>query len=279
MLATGTVNPAPHKTLVGWWNVQGRRFVVAAALTAVALVVAGWMSGLRHVMHGALLTLAVAALLPFIVLAAAVLVILLVGLVLALTAAAAGSDDAPGLDGVGEVVIGGAQALLAPYYRFLGRQRHPVFWGVPAGLLLGGLLLWALMAALVLPGETRTVRALTEAKAAIERIHDQSGQFPRPDDRGQLPVEGLGHDGFGRPLKYEVSGRWMLASWTLTSLGFDGKPSDDDLCVAGSTRLRRWADKAAHLGQLLDEITSGRAALDHRLAGVRALRCRQANPP
>jgi len=38
-------------------------------------------------------------------------------------------------------------------------------------------------------------------------------------------------------LEYRVSGKWKLASYTLTSYGFDGKPGSDDLCVSGSTKL------------------------------------------
>ena len=89
-----------------------------------------------------------------------------------------------------------------------------MFWGLVAGSLLGVLLLWALLAALVLPGEARTVR----------------------------------------------------------SLG-DGKPSDDDLCISGSTKLVEWAQKARHLAQLLRSIESPNASVGERLAGIQALKC------
>jgi hypothetical protein len=248
------------------------------AITAATLVVIGWMSGLRQVMHGALLALAVAALLPFVLVAGGLLVVMLIGFLLALSAAVAGAGDAfdDGLPGAGEAVVDGGGWLIPRYYRFLGRQRHPVFWGIPAGGLFGGLLLWALLAVFVVPGETRTVRDLTEAKAGIERLYSESGGFPRPDEHGHLRLEPnrpVLEDGFGRPLNYDVSGRWKLASWTLTSLGFDGKPSADDLCVSGSTGLLEWAGKVEHVARLLNNIKSGSAPLADRLGGIRALRC------
>jgi hypothetical protein len=261
----------------GWWKLQGRRFLVAAVITAIAVVVLGWTTGLRQVMHGALLALAVAALLPLLLVAGGLLVIMLIGFLLALPAALAGAGEVPAdgaLDGAAEPVVEGGGWVIGRYYRLLGRQRHPVFWGIPAGVLFGGLVLWAMIAALVVPGETRTVRALAEAKAAIERVYGASGRFPPPSGHGQLPPAAIGasessaggalQDGFGRPFAYEVSGHWKLASWKLTSLGFDGKPGADDLCVSGSTKLMGWIDKLGNVARL---------SFGDRLAAVRALRC------
>ena len=283
MVSEGTASP---KTLAGWWKIQGRRFLIATAVTTVTLVVSAWMSGLRQIMHGALLTFAIAALLPFVIVAGGLLMIMAIGFILALAAALARADDVPlghRLYGAGEAVVEGGGWLIPRYYRFLGRQRHPAFWGVPAGLLFGGLLLWALIAALVIPGETRTARTLTETTTKIERVYGQSGGFPQPDDRGHLTLEGIDaaqstasgvlEDGFGRPFKYEVAGRRKLASWTLTSLGFDGKTSADDLCVSGSTKLVEWAEKGEHVARLLRDIQSGSAPIDTRLAGIRAFQC------
>jgi hypothetical protein len=277
---------SPRKAPPSWWKVQGGRFLAASTITATTLVATGWISGLRQVMHGALLSFAVAALLPFMLLVGGLLLIMLVGLILALVALA-GADGVPldhGLCGAGEAVVKGGGWLIPRYYRFLGRQRHPVSWGVPAGVLFGGLLLWALIALIVVPGETRTVRLLTEAKEGIERTRGESGTFPRPDAQGRLLIDGISapggvgggavlEDGFGRPFKYQASGKWKLASWTLTSMGFDGKPSADDLCVSGSTTLVEWVEKAERVARLLRGVKLGSASLGDRLAGIRALQC------
>jgi hypothetical protein len=243
--------------------------VLAAAVTALALVVAGWTSGLRQVMHGALLALATAALLPFALIAGALLVIAAAGLVVASAGALGGAHDLSPDHvgwGLGEAVVEGGKRLIPRYYRFLARRRHPLFWGVAGGLLVGALLLWALIAVVVVPGEARTARALAAARADVEQSYATSGALPRPDDQGHLSIAsgGARADGFGRPLQYQVSGRWKLASWKLTSLGFDGRPSSDDLCVSGSTKLFALADEAG---------------ITEHLAGVRALSCPRGSRP
>jgi hypothetical protein len=261
-------------------------FLTAAAGTAAALVLAGWVTGMRQVMHAALLTFAVAALFPFVLIAGALLLVLLTAFVLVL-AGLGGGDGIPVGDGAqafGEGAFAAGGWLIPRYYRFLARRRHPAFWGLAAGVLSGGLLLWVLIALIVIPGETRTVRRLTETKALIEKVYDETGRFPRPDTQGHLLLEERGGagtaasgpaitDGFGRPLRYEVLGEWKLASWSLTSSGFDGDPSADDLCVSGSTKLMEWGDKGAHLVRLLENIRAGSAPLDDHLAGIRILSC------
>ncbi len=256
----------------GWWRTRGRRFLAAAVITAAVVVAIGWMTELRDVMHGALLAVAVFALLPLILIAGALLLIILVGLGLSVAAALGGDGDVgtEGLEGAGDLVVGGGAWLAPRYYGFLARQRHPVFWGIPAGALLGGLVLWGLIALIVVPGESRTVQVLTGAQADIEQRVRESGKLPKAD---QLALR----DGFGRPLEYRVAGRWKLASWTLTSLGFDGEPSADDLCVSGSTRLARWAETAADIARDVEAFRSGGGepgpTIADRLSGIRALRC------
>jgi hypothetical protein len=249
-----------------WWRANGARFLVAALVTASALVAVGWLTELRHVMHAALLAVAVFALLPLILIGGALLLVLVVSLAIAAAAALGGDGDADlGGLGTGDLAEGGV--WLAPrYYRFLGRQRHPVFWGVPAGLALGGLVLWGVLGLAVLPGESSTAQILAQARADIDSRYRETGDFPRPDE---LVVR----DGFGRPLEYRLSGRWKLKSWTLVSLGFDGEPSSDDLCVSGSTRMVELAEKALAIASQLEGIRAGTASVADQLSGVRALRC------
>jgi hypothetical protein len=250
-----------------WWRVNGARFLVAALVTASALVAVGWLTELRHVMHAALLAVAVFALLPLLLIGGVLLLVLVVSLALAAAAALGGGGDADldGLVGTGDLADGGV--WLAPrYYRFLGRQRHPVFWGVPAGLALGGLVVWGVLALAVIPGESSTAQILAQARADLDERTRETGDFPRPDE---LVVR----DGFGRPLEYRVSGRWKLKSWTLVSLGFDGEPSSDDLCVSGSTRMVELAEKALAIASQLEGIRAGTASVADHLSGIRALRC------
>jgi hypothetical protein len=232
------------------------------------VVLAGWFTGLRAVMHGVFLTVAVAAFLPLVVIGFGVLVM---GLVLVL--AALTCDDGAGA-GV-EFVLLGTQ-LGPPYYRWLGRQRHPVFWGIPLGLLLGGVLLWGLIALLILPGESLTARILTEAHLEVERLRRETGRHPPPTPQGALALDRGGRvqvvrDGFDRPLHYRVAGSGAVSSYVITSLGYDGRPGRDDLCVGDSTRAARWLDKGA---RLLHGLERGGA-----LERVRLLRCPAGSSP
>lgn len=151
-----------------------------------------------------------------------------------------------------------------------------MFWAIPLGLLLGGLLLWGLIALLILPGESRTARILAEAHLEIERIRRETGRHPAPTPQGILALDRDGRaqvvlDGFDRPLHYRVAGRGAVSSYVVTSLGYDGRPGRDDLCVGDSTRVARWLDKGARLLQGLER----GAALER----VRLLRCPAGSSP
>lgn len=61
----------------GWWRRQGRRFLAASLVAAAAVVAVGWTTGLREAMHGALLAVAVFALLPLMLFAGVLLVMIL----------------------------------------------------------------------------------------------------------------------------------------------------------------------------------------------------------
>jgi hypothetical protein len=252
--------------MTAWWKARGRTFFLTAVAVALVLVVVGWVTGLRATMHVAFLALATVAFLPFVLVAGGLLVVMALGLFIGLVSAAA-HEHPPGVDGLAEVVVKGGHWFGARYYRLIARQRHPVFWGVPAGALFGALVLWALIAAIILPGEARTVRVLAQAKEQIDQEYRANGAFPRPDADGHLVRDGVVLDGFARPLRYEVAGAWKFSSWVLTSPGFDGREgTDDDLCISGATTL---ADRAAQIRDLL----KGAASTQDTLLGIRTLRC------
>jgi len=253
-----------------WWKVHGRRFALAAAITASGVVGVGWLTGARDVMYGALLSFAIAALLPLVIIAAGVALIMLVVLVTAIAAAVGDPADPSGaIDGGVGMIEGGAR--LAPrYYAFLSRRRHPAFWGIGLGVLLGGLILWAAIAIFVMPGEARTVDRLHQAQARIELHYAEHGAFPASDAEHRLVLDGeVIEDGHGRPFEYRVRGRWRLAVWQLRSHGYDGEPSRDDLCAAGGTPVVKKLEAAAKLLELSRRTRS----LGERLESVNAMRC------
>jgi hypothetical protein len=219
------------------------RFFLAAVITALIVLIAGWFTDVRQLLHWLLLTLAVTAFLPFVIIGGG----LAAGLILALAAAILGADASAGADiGEGATIVG--VHILRPYYRFLARRRHPVFWGATAGLLLGCLLLGGVIALVIVPAETRTVQILAETQQQIEKFHKKTGRFPTPDAEGRLTSKALEAaraddfilDGFGRPLHFRLRGKGILASYTLISWGYDGKPGTDDLCISRSSDVSKW---------------------------------------
>jgi hypothetical protein len=225
-----------------------RRFVLAAVITALVVMATGWFTDVRQLLHWILLTLAVTAFLPFVIIGVG----LGAGLILALVGAVLVGDSGggEGLAKIG-VMIGGH--LFLPYYRFLASRRHPVFWGIPVGTVLGCLLLGGVIALVIVPSETRTVQILAETQEQIEKFHKKTGRFPTPDAEGRLTSKAIGLeargagndefilDGFGRPLHLRLKGKGILASYTLISWGYDGKPGRDDLCISRSSEVSKWA--------------------------------------
>jgi MFS family permease len=224
------------------------RFVLAAIITALIVLAVGWLTDVRQLLHWVLLMLAVTAFLPFVIIGGG----LAIGLVLALTAAIFAGDASVGAV-VGEGTTTFGAFIFHPYYRFLARRRHPVFWGMPMGLLLGCLLLGGVIALVIIPAETRTVQILAATQQQVERFHKKTGRFPTVDAEGRLTSKELGLDargvgnddfildGFGRPLHFQVKGKGILASYTLISWGYDGKPGRDDLCISRASEVSKWA--------------------------------------
>lgn len=235
------------------------RFTLTTALISLVVVTTAWFTPLRDVLHGALLTVAVVAFLPFIL---ALIGLVLLGIVVMICAIGAifgeAVDPTAGLEGAAagcELSV----AVAPGYYRWLARRRHPFFWGLWAGCLVGAGLLGLLLFCVVIPGESQTALRFAAIQGAIEEYRLVTGVFPAPTEAAHLDVselegiseeirtESLFLDGFGRPVRYSLevatptlitigglnvsSGRGVR--YRLTSLGFDGVESKDDLIFAG----------------------------------------------
>jgi len=254
-------------------------FIWTLLLITGVVVSIGWFTDIREAAHQCLLWVFVFAFLPFIIIAFG-LCILLFSFVLCLVGE---SSDIGGLEQVGDGL-----KILKPYYRFLGKQKHPVFWAIPAGFLTGGLCLLALVYPLIVAKEAKTADLMMELQSALQAYQEEHGTYPRPDEEGRLGLADLGltgtkpyaEDRFGQSIIYvvgdrlekasqelkdkdsklatwagkvadkametfpsleeeatEVKKKYALASFSLTSRGYDGKPSNDDLYLEGHTAL------------------------------------------
>ena len=150
--------------------------------------------------------------------------------------------------------------------------------------MCGGLLLWATIYALILSNEARTVEILAQTQRYIDDYYDRQGRFPPADDEGRLALESLGieggqeefaTDGFGRPLRYHVEGKWKLVSYTLRSFGFNPSSDHDDLCVSGATELAQLAEqfKERTLAFIADLKIQREIPFAAKLQGIQLLRC------
>ena len=251
------------------------KLFLLSTFCALGVVVAvGWFTSLKQVMHGALVATAVFAFLPFAIIATGLAI---AGFFMGMSLIAAilgGGGDIVGMELAEPFTEAGVRSI-PPYYRWLARQRHPVFWGIPAGVLFGGLLLWGFIAVLILPGEVRTVQTLAEVREDIERTYREEGRYPRPEHGNRLTYAALNRsdrtgvvtDGFDRPIEYGVAGRWKVASYRLRSYGYDGAQGRDDFCVSGATKLARLSS-LIHRGG-----TNGRVSVVLKLQAIRDLTC------
>ena len=274
--SSGTPAPPARRRPVG----GARLFAATAVAVALAIVVGGWLTSAREFMYGAFLAAAVFAFLPFLVVGALVVVLLVTGVVVAAAGGATPDVDLAGIDGAS--ASGGPGSadghvlddlpLLGSYYRFLASRRHPVFWAIPAGVLLGGLLLLALVGSLVAPGEARTAEVLAAAQEHVEEHFAEHHRYLEAESDGHIVLpdgDGALLDGFGNPVRYEVTGRWPATSYRLTSNGYDGEPGRDDLCVSGGTGLAR---ALGALSRLRGPGAASPSTVDF-LSAARELRC------
>jgi hypothetical protein len=117
------------------------------------------------------------------------------------------------------------------------------------------------------------MKVLASARDDIERTERDSGKYPEPDAEGRYVRQGtVVVDGFGRPLHYRVTGHWKLASYVISSWGFDARPGDDDLCLEGGGKLSGLSRAADALARMLEGRTDAPGFRDW-LSTVRAARC------
>jgi hypothetical protein len=253
-----------------------RALVATAVLVAGALVAAALATGVRRVAYGALAALLVAGLGPVALVVGGFALLLVASFVVGLLGGAHLRDES--LGAAGEGVVHGGGKLIRSYYRSLARVRHPVVWGFVAGAAAGTAIVWGALAFDVIPRERRTVEVLLRVRSALEQRYEADGSYPAPTESGAVPP-GLAAettDAFGRPIGYRLTGAWKIASYTLTSLGADGRPSDDDLCVAGGTRAGQWLERAAaSMGALSETLLGEKTELGVRwqLQAVESARC------
>ena len=248
-------------------------FLAAAAAGLFAVSCLAWGTGLRDAFHGLLLGLAAAALLPFILIVAALALFAAAGLVAGLVA-----QEDISLAAAAEGVTGGGGRLARAYYAFIWRQRrHPLAWGLGTGLALGIVGVWAMLAALIVPRESQTLNVLLLTQARIQALP----AHPEPPADGLLYPSLWGApasaspvlDGFGRPIHYTRAGAWGATSYTLRSLGYDGVPSDDDLCLSGKTALRSAIDQARDPLRFLERLAAGELGWSERARALTSSRC------
>ncbi len=259
---------------------KNKVFVLSAVVAAIVVIVVAWLTGLREVAHDALLSLLVFAFFPILIVAAAIGFLVCFFVVAGLFG---GEMDADVVGDLGEGVGEGGFWLARVYYRFFASRKHPVFWGTIAGFTLGILLLWLFIGIFVFPKEMKTAALLTRGQAAIETHYKSKGGYPRPVDArlnmsslpgNKLPTNESGDviDSFGQVLDYQVRGRWKLASYRLRSVGFDGSPSRDDLCVVGRTKLKAGLDAARDIWALAKRLTTD-AAVEEKLGAIHEMDC------
>ncbi|MFU8802490.1 MAG: hypothetical protein ACNA8W_01655 [Bradymonadaceae bacterium] len=260
-----------HKKLLQWG--------LSISISATALIGIAAVTDLQLVLHRTMVFLAVVAFWPFLLIAGGLaLIVVVFGVVLVIGALGDGLEvsssfpDAGTMLG-GEMIDGGLSSIGA-YYGFLTRRRHPVFWGIPLGLILGCLALWAFLAITVYPKEAETIRVMADAQAHLEQAYEENKRFPTADESGRLRLseaDGPLLDGFGEPLLYTVEGRWPLARWSLRSSGSDGVVgTSTDFCLEGATTL---AEAARKTQNLLQRIQKSDSSNRDALQGILELRC------
>jgi hypothetical protein len=208
------------------------RFAWATGVGLFGVLLLGWLTGLRGVMHALLVALGATALVPLALALGVVAVVAAVSLAGALLADhdLASSNRAASGD-----------RWQHAYRRQLARQREkPLAWGFTAGGALGVVGLWLVLAALVVPLETRTLGILRLAQAHL--ASSAPAAAPAPSDGVLRPSAWTAAsagadepvlDAFGRPVSREARG--SAGEFTLRSLGLDGVTSRDDLCASGQT--------------------------------------------
>ncbi len=223
----------------GWWTRRSHQFGVTALAVALLLVGAGWFSGFARVLSWVTGGIFVAALWPVLVIVGGLAFMLLLVMVVAIGSEGGGDPEAISKGGGAVMAVG--WGLGRPYYRWLARVRHPVFWGVALGAGIAVVVLLFVVGVVIKPGEQRTHVALRDAQDRLVAYFVEQRSLPGAVE-GHLglhtldqaaPADALLRDGWGRPLRYESEAVGDSVRYRLRSLGFDGKAGADDLCATG----------------------------------------------
>jgi hypothetical protein len=253
----------------------GLRFAWATGIALLGVLLLGWLTGLRGVMHALLITMGAAAPVPFALVLALVALVAAASLAGTLLAEDSGSAGAA----AGATHGGGWQRA---FHSQVARQRQrPLAWGFAVGGLLGVVGVWLVLAALVVPLEARTLGILRLARARLSSATLASATLASalpPADAVLRPSAWSSASGgadepvldaFGHPLTREGGG--AAGEFTLRSLGLDGVASGDDLCAGG-----RAGDGAAAVGESLrfvEDLRADRLGWSALFAAIEGARC------
>lgn len=222
--------PATNEPSASWWGTHRRPFAITLGITAVLVCTAAVVVGLDRVLIAGANALTTVVALPFVIAVGLILVLIVPFLPFLLISAL--TDDAFDLPDGESVVEGVGRHVVKPYFRWIGKQRSPIFWGVPCGLVTALVFLAVVGYVRAAPeraAAAAAARKLDETRALLERVQGElRDEYERT---GQFPETVSTVDPYGHALAYVVVESRSKSSYTLTSLGPDGTPSDDDLCV------------------------------------------------
>lgn len=226
----------PTEPSESWWSANRRPFAASVGITSVLVCSLAVVVGLDRVLRTGIDALAALVALPFVVAFCVIVLFLIVFLPFVLLSALA---DAPGGDAV---VNSTGKYIIAPYFRWIGKQRNPIFWGVPCGVVTA--LVCLAIIGHVRSAHERKAAAEAERKVAETRALLETAQADIRDEfarTSHLPQSLSVMDPYGRALSFVVIESSSMSSYTLTSLGPDGVVSGDDICVDDVLRRRESA--------------------------------------
>jgi len=241
-------------------------FAVGAGHGLIGILFLGWFTGMRGLMHALLVTFGASAPVPFAMLLGLAAVFAAAGLAVALLADARAAATPPN-------PASGSGLARAFYAQLRRQQRSPWAWGAGSGVALGLVGIWVVLGGLVIPLEMSSLDLLSFSKLRIDAAHP-SGSLPASSD-GLLhpsawssspePGDTAALDAFGHPVRLEPA----ASTYRLRSLGLDGRPSGDDLCVSGPAPLAALADPLA----FLERRRSGQVGWVEQVRALRDSRC------
>lgn len=273
------------------FRVLNAQFLRTTILVILSFCVLGLLGDIRFTVYTLFISLVVAGFFPFLiilcVIAALMLPFILVGVLVGALfggelGGELGGDFAFDAFDAGNLVPS-LNPLVKGYYKLFQRQTHPVFWGVIVGSVVGLMILASFLYLFIVRKETVTLERFASLKVEIEAYYQEHGHLPKPNDQGFLTYEILAGeegtesgspvlDGFKRPIQYEVAGKWKIASYRLTSLGYEVDRGEDDLCFSGGTTIVELAGKALDWVRFLDGLDDETSVSD-RISGLTLFRC------